>query len=395
MTQADNVESGFKSRRVEFIREDSPGEWPEDPEWELFSDNLETALVWSGDAQIEEQRGVGDADPNAHFAGPEDHTASIEYHLQRFFDEDPAGDALLRNAQNDVEYSHMVVDKANHGAFRTYTVARGAFPDIGGVEGDPGSGLPILVTLDYEVKKTRSYRVYQPTGETALEVVSTSDADTGIDVTIQNDGGTVVDTITLDGTTPVAGTEQFDSIDAFELSEDAEGDVTVREEDVDGEEFVTIYGAESYDGIEGDRGVPVIGDGSRADEVGEDYEVFLNDEISSNGEPLAVEIRSADFSVDNGYDKAPVVGTKQQAIHPGERDIELSATIAGNYESHESMSEHLRNVSADVTWHFDGGSVTFEDAALVDTGDVGPSAGDAVSTVDNSFSPTGISVDPN
>lgn len=391
--QATNPESSFADRRVEFVQEDSIGVTPENPSWNLYSDNLETAFVWSGDAQIEEQRGVGSVDANAHFAGPEDHTGSIEYHLQRFFADEnsAAGDALIRGPDNNnIQNTHTIVDRGDHGSFRTFTVAKGAFPNIDSVEGDPGSGLPVLVSLEYEAKKVRSYRVYQPDAE-ALEVVSTSENDT-MDITIESDDGTQSSTVTLDGTTPVSTTDTFDSIDAFELAAEAQGNVTISGE-ATGDELVTIYGADEYDGVEGDRGVPVLGSGSHEAEVGEEYERFLNDEISRDGESLAVEIRSAEFNVENNYDKAAVLGTKQQAIHGGERNIELSVTVAGNYESHESMSEHLRTVVADIEWTFDGGVVTFESAALTEAGEVGPEAGDAVSAVDSTFTPTGLNVE--
>jgi len=77
MTQATNPESGLRNHRVEFVREDSPAETPADPAWNYFSDNLVTALVWEADAQIESQEGLGTADPVAHFAGPEDHSAEV------------------------------------------------------------------------------------------------------------------------------------------------------------------------------------------------------------------------------------------------------------------------------------------------------------------------------
>jgi hypothetical protein len=99
--------------------------------------------------------------------------------------------------------------------------------------------------------------------------------------------------------------------------------------------------------------------------------------------------------VSNNYDKAGVAGAKMQAIHPGNRDIEFTATTAGNFESHDKMSEHLRNESFDVVWEMEGGTVTLTNCSLTDAGDVGPSADAVISTVDNTFVPTGINVNAN
>jgi len=220
--QATNADSGIRDHRVEFVREDAPGDTPADPDWSRFSDTLETAFVTEADAQIEAQRGVGDYERQNHFAGPEDSTGSIEYHLQTFFVDgsgnpvDPAGDAMLRASNGGIKNTHTVVDRADHGDTRTYTVARGAFPNVDEVAGDPGSGLPITVTLEYEVREARSFKVAQPSDET-LDVESTDSADTTQTLTIEDDGANTTEDVDLNGTTTQTTSGSFDSIDAIEL----------------------------------------------------------------------------------------------------------------------------------------------------------------------------------
>lgn len=397
--QASNPESGLRNHRVEFVRESSVGETPTDPSWNLFSDNLDTALVWTGDAQVEALRGVGDVDPQAHFQGPEDHSASISYHLQQFFVDgsgnplDAAGDALLRDSSNDIPNTHTVVDRGDHGSFRTYTVLRGAYPNIDEVAGDPSSGLPVLVSLEYEARKGRSYRVNQPddAGET-LTISSTSANDT-MDLELESDDGTTSETVTLNGTTDVTSTETYSSLDAFELSAEPEGNVTIS--DSGGNTLVTLYGTQEYDGVAGDTGVPALGSGSHASAYGSSYEQFLDDRVTRGGSNLAVEIRGSTFSVDNGYEKSGIVGGKAQAIHAGQREAEFTATVAGNYESHDAMDEHLRGTEADVVWEFDGGSVTFLNAVYSEAGEVGPESGDVISEVESTFVCQGIDVQSN
>jgi len=397
--QANNADGGFRNHRVEFVRESSTGDVPADPEWNLYSDNLDTALVVSSDAQIEAQRGVGDVNVQDFFAGPEDHTASIDYHLQDFFADgsgnavDAAGDAIIRDGEGDIT-THSVVDRytASDGT-RVYRVLRGGFPNIGDISGDPSSGLPIMVSLDYEAKKVRSYKAVQPDAGTTLEVASTDAGDTTQTLTIEDEGAATTKDVSLNGTTAVTTTSTFSDIDAFELDAETQGDVTIT--DGAGTTFVTIRGSDYYDGVEGDLGVPALGAGSHATEKGTSYERFLDDDITRNGTSIGVEIRSASASVSNNYDKTAVAGTKCQAIHEGAQDGEVSATIAGEFEEHSSMEEHLAAVKADIVWTFSGGTLTFTDAAMTDLGDIGPSAGDVISTQDNTFTAGDITVSGN
>jgi hypothetical protein len=392
--QATNPDSGIRNHRVEFVREASPGETPTDPAWERFSDTLETALVTEADVQIESQRGVGDYEVQNHFSGPEDHSASIEYHLQRFFTDgagvpaDASGDAFLRAANGGVKNTHTVVDRADHGGTRTYTVAKGAYPNLDELSGDPGSGLPIVVTLAYEVKNVRSYKVGQPDGET-LTVSSTDASDTSQTLTIESDDGTTTEDVLLGGTTSVTTTESFSSIDALELDAETVGDIVV--EDGSGNELARLYGANSYDTAGGDLGIPALGAGSHADPIDTDYEVFLDDQITQGGADLAAEIRSASCSVSNNYEKAGVAGTTEQAVHVGQQDLEFTATVAGDFQGHENLTDHVQANEFDLEWTLDGGTITFAGCVLSSPGEVGPSSGDVISVMDSGF--TAKSVD--
>jgi len=89
------------------------------------------------------------------------------------------------------------------------------------------------------------------------------------------------------------------------------------------------------------------------------------------------------------------MGTSEQAIHIGVQDVEFSATVAGDFEEHESITDHLQANTFDLVWTFDGGTVTFADAVITDAGTVGPSAGDVISTIDNTFTPEKITFSAN
>jgi hypothetical protein len=396
--QATNADSGIRDHRVEFVREDTPGETPADPAWNRFSDTIETALQTEADVGIEAQRGIGDYERQNQFAGPEDSSASIEYHLQHFFVDssgdpvDASADAMLRADNGGVKSTHTIVDRADHGDTRTYTVVRGGYPDVDDISGDPGSGMPITVSLAYEAKRARSFKVAQPDG-TTVDVASTDAGDTSQTVTIEDDGASTSEDVTLNGTTTVTTSESFDSIDAIELSDETAGDVTIT--DGSGNELARLHGTNTYDIADGDLGIPALGSGSHAGAIGADYERFLDDTISKGGSDLAAEVRSASFSVSNNYGKSGVMGTSEQAIHIGVQDVEFSATVAGDFEEHESITDHLQANAFDLVWTFDGGTVTFADAVITDAGTVGPSAGDVISTIDNTFTPEQITFSAN
>lgn len=79
----------------------------------------------------------------------------------------------------------------------------------------------------------------------------------------------------------------------------------------------------------------------------------------------------------------------------GRQDVEFTATVAGQFAQHEHLHEHPTAQDFDITWTFSGGTVTFTGAVLSDLGDVGPASGDVISTIDNTFAPTGVSISSN
>jgi hypothetical protein len=145
----------------------------------------------------------------------------------------------------------------------------------------------------------------------------------------------------------------------------------------------------------GDLGIPALGSGSHAGAISSSYEVFLDDKITQGGSQMAAEIRSATMSADNGYEKAGIAGTTEQAIHVGQQELTFTATVAGSFSGHENLTDHLQGNEFDIAWEFDGGTVTLTGCALTSPGEVGPSAGDVVSTQDTEFSAKSISFTAN
>lgn len=399
-----SVESGIKPQRLEFVRESTEGETPDNPAWSLYSDQVQSVGV-SPSTAISPRRSVGDPDVQDFLAGAEDHEFTITYDLQQWFTSsgDPAYDGMVRDSgTNELPSSHSILirdrlggsGEAGGGHYQ-YTVIKGAKIDSVNLAGEPESGEPVIVELSYLAEKSRAYRVSWPSSATTLDVVSTDSGDT-MDLTIEDEGASTTETVTLSGTTTVSTTGSFGSIDAFELSSEPTGDVTIS--DGSGNTLVTIYGSSSYQDREGDFGVPTLGSGSHASAIGSDFEIFAGDTIerpSGSGsfiDPDDVFLNSAECTIENNLEASTQVDSVRKVISEGSRTINISASIFGAAASYHSIDQHLRVNGADIKWTLSGGDLTFTDATLTDPGDVTKETETAVMTIDNSFQARDITI---
>lgn len=415
MSMAD--EGGLRDHRTGFVREttDANGDpvTPTDPEFEPYSDTIRT-FEWSPNPGLEAQRGIGDADPNDHHRGPEEHQLTVVYDLQRWFIDsngnphDAAYDGIARTGDNRLPNTHTVVDREEKFGVaeantvdgssgpkdqRTYTVGRGGTIDTAAITGDPSDQQPTAIELTYEFVKIRTYKIDQPDASTELAVTSTSADDTTQNVTIEADDGTS-ETVTLDGTTNVATSATFDTIDAIDLDAETEGTVEVYVWDATNavleEQLAEISGKSEYEGVEGDLGVPAIGAGSAPGTVDQPYETFIGDTIEWGGESLAMDINSVSVEVSNDTDRTPREDSFGQRIHVGNRETELEATVIGESESHDKIMASLQNDKSDIVWTFTGGTLTFPKAPLTDPGGRTVESGQATMELDNTFEPRGV-----
>jgi hypothetical protein len=401
-------ESPIREQRLHFARESERGVFPTDPEFLKYSDNI-PSFTWSPTVGVEVRRGIGSPDISAFHKGVEEHEVTVEYDLQRFVVDsqgdpnDAAGDGVIRNANNALPNAHTIVKRedifninagdtidAREGGSgstrdtRLYVVVVGA--RIGTVElaGDPGSDQPVVVSLTYTAEKGREYQIDQPQSDAeTLEVVSTSDNDTG-EVTVESDDGTS-GTITLNGTTPVSVPTDRGTIDAVEVEFENEGDVEVNEVS-SGETLAVIRGTNAYDHDTSDEGIPTLGSGSREDVIGSNYETIIGDQVERPaGETLAAEINSVTMTIENNLGTRERVTTPRMGINAGDRDVSIDATIVGASESVQKADEAFRNQGNDVVWVLDGGELRAKDARLTSFGGVDESSGDAVMSTDNTF----------
>lgn len=394
MSTQQTPESGVRFGRVWVLREAVTGEIPADPDWQYYSDNL-LNFSWAPSSGVSRHDGLGTPDPARWNKGSEEHDLTVAYDLQRPIvdangdPDDFVGDAMLRNADNQLPNTHAIVareerttpspnDPTNVQGARQYIVAKGGKADWN-LEGDPEEGQPIPVELSYQFEKVRPYHVYQPAAATLLAVDSTDTDDSTQSLTIEgeDDTGTYTsETVALDGTTLVSTSTSFQSIDAVELDAETNGDVTVYINDGDGtapaagSALTTLYGALEYSNddqpLEGDLGIPALGAGSAATEIGTTYEHFIGDSVQRNAEDIAFDLNNFVAEGSNGINPTSRSDSVRMRLTEGNRETTQTADVIGERESHDYIMQSLRNVGADIVWTLSNTRLTFPNATIPD-----------------------------
>lgn len=409
------TEGGLLDHRCHVAREDSEnrGQPPSDGDWILFSDNMVSIFNWEPDGNVEGKRGVGSADVEQYYPGPEDHEASFAYHLQRWFVDaggnplDPAYDGLVRDADNRLPNTHTVVDRELHhtggsmgAGTKIFTVGLGGKIDTVSGEGEADESLPMEFELEYVFEKVRSYVVHRLDAPANLIVRSTDPADTTQSVMIESEDGAQTESVPLNGTTNQVTTTSFTDVDAAWLDSETAGDVEIHTSDGGTEpapaNIVTVIdGRTSHNNIEGDQGIPIIGAGSREAEIQAEesrfYEHYLASRLSRgptttfHGVEFGPRISSTSFEVDNNIDTEALAQTRRQALDEGVRDVSIEASLAGPYTSHQTIMEHLRTDGADIIWEFLGGDLRFPQATVTSPGERAPESEEVMMWIDVTF----------
>jgi hypothetical protein len=396
MTQAP-VENALTNVRAEWVPSDLSGEFPgppTDPSWNRFSDHIAAWPGWSGDASVEGQNVAGSGWTEDHFRGPEEHDLTVSYWLQRFFIDnssdpnDPIGELLTLDYQShhpvhELLFRREVADGGvDDAGFREFIYGSGCYPSSGAAPGDPSASEPIIAEAGYAAQKVRQYIIHQPSDSTQITVVSTNDNDS-MDITIESEDAGTTETITLNGTTEVSGSTSFSDIDAFWLSAEPQGDISIKDDADNNLLEDPIQGSEN-DGVEGDRGVPPLGSGSHSSAIGTDPEdyLFLGTSSTFGGGALAESasadrVHALDLSIDVDITREPLQGTRRQSIDPGTATVEVDADVAGPYESAKQNVRYFRGTEGDLVYTYPDGTVTVKNSQLTDTDDVDRSAGDS------------------
>jgi len=401
-SQSGTAESGQLPGRYEWVEEPSPGAVPTDIEWNRFSDVIRTFEMDPG-ATLARQDSIATADAVDHNRGPEEPSATVGYDLQRF-PVDGAGDpvdasayGILRDQYNDLLGTLLAVGRREYGGgndgagVREFSVVRGAGVDSVSPTLDPSGEQPILMELSLTARKARSYLIHQPSAATTLELVSTDDGDT-MEVTIETEDAGTTDTISLDGTTAVTTTASYSDIDAVWLADNPTGNVTVS--DGSGTTFLELTGGLEYSDddqpVDGDRGIPPLGAGSHAGEIGSSFEHFVGDRFERPaGEAVRARINSASWTIENNINTQALHNTRAPALDAGNRGVTVDADAAGPYISHKSMMESLQKVQQHIEHELSGGTLQFKNAVPTDAAARTVEAEQAVASISETFSCSG------
>ena len=411
------VESGLRNYRIDFAREDAFAEIPENPEFLQYSGVIQE-FNWEVDDTVNERRGLGSADPKSFQKAQEEHEIEIVYDLNRWFTEggeplDAAYDAIVRDSDNLLPASHLIVTREDKGAItvdstvsgetsrptRIYSVAHGALPEEVEIIGEADETTVAVVEMSYLAHKARSYQIDQPDND-LLCVSSDSAEDTTQEITLENEAGDVSETLTLDGETLVSTSDTYADLDAVELSDECVGNVTVYVNTGDeatpeqGDALMEIQGSSAYDDMEGDLGVPSVGSGSREteDDLPETFEHFVGDAISRGGVDVPHAISSATLIVENDIEEIELAENIGMALFPGNRELTMEANIFGENASHDSLVDALTTEHEDTIWHLQGGDLVLEDSVLAEPGERALEEGEAVMMVENVFRGKGIDI---
>lgn len=387
-------ENALTNIRAEWVTESTTGETPSDPSWNRFSDYFVSYPGWSGEAGVEGQNAIGRGDLVDHFRGPEEHTLTLEYWLQRFFVDgagtvvDPAAVPMTHDYQeaypsHSILIRREVADGGADGAgFREFIVGRGCHPVSVSLPGDPSESQPIAEELEYQCERVRQFVVHQPASGTTLDLVSTDASDT-FDVTIESEDATTTETITLSGTTTVTTTASFSDIDAIDLAAEPVGDITVS--DGSGTTIAEFTGSDTTN-IAGELGVPALGAGSHGSTIGGDpgEYTFLGTASTLGGSNLSESasgndrVHALDLSVEVETTVENRQGSGRPVIDIGPRTAQAEVDIAGPYESAAQNRQYYRNVSGEnLVYSLPGGDITLVNATRTDTDEVAREAGDA------------------
>lgn len=375
-------ESGTLPGRHEFIREPTPGEVPDDPEWNRYSDAIQSVTAAAGVAYAR-QDAIGTADAIDHNRGTEEPELTVGYDLQRFpvdGEGNPVGaeaDGILRDEYNQPLATHCYVGREevpggnDDAGMRVYTVVRGGRIETVTLNNDPSEENPTLVELEYQPQRVRSYAIHQPSEATTLEISSSEDDDT-MEATIESEDAEQSETISLDGTTAVTTTESFDDIDAVWLEEPPDGDVEIT--DGSGTTLMEIAGGLTYaDGeqpVDGDRGIPALGAGSHADPIDEPYEYFVGDRVERPvGSPVRPRLQTLTTTIENSVDTDSVHSTRAPSVDTSDRIVTAEADVAGPKVSHDSMMEALQKTRNDLEHELSGGIIRLPNTIVEEPAD--------------------------
>lgn len=388
-------ENALQDARFEWIEESTFGEAPSDPSWNRFSDYIADAPGWDGGPDISEGNAVGSGDIVEITRGAEEHTITVEYWLQRALVDgsgnvqDPVSEPFVHDYDTElnshsIQFRREVTEGGNDSSgFRMYTVGLGCKPVSATIPGDPGESQPQAPELEYQCHYARSHVIHQPSAGTTLDVSNAGT--TSVDVTIEDEGASTTETVTVAGGSTTTTTESFSDIDVIWIASGTpDGKITV----TDGSGTTLLEDGLAGTGTEDpdyEKGIPPLGSGSHGGAIGNDPERYLglNSDIQRGGSSLADRVHSYDLSAEIDASSEPVVGSRMPEVDAGTRTVSVDTDVAGPFESTSQLTEFFRGTENDVVLSLGGDSsangttdITLGDAAVTDVDEQSYGAGD-------------------
>jgi hypothetical protein len=398
---------GIRPTRAEFVPEPNQGVAPVDPAWQLISPRIET-LNPPMPIEYSEDSGLGDVDfrRDPLLESPE---LELEYPLHEWLLDgsgDPQNMAAygMERVANTLPSSLTFVSRTTFGlvdndtstpktapgstvearyhtdaatatgkASRVYSTMKGLDVGEGTLTAERGEST-WMVSLTCPAEHGRPYQIDQPNSSTLLALRSTDAGDTGIQVTIEDEGAGTTNTVSLDGsdaTTLVSTDGQFADIDAIQV-EDSNGDVIDGEggrdyagniviavntgdatSPTEGEWLAVMWGSNEYGNTYGDPGIPLLGAGSHASYTQPTNSLpFYHPNNMSVERPVGDSfedvggVSSTEISFGNNVERTPTGGREQTNLH-GMFAPEASITASG--ETIQQKMQHEQATGAGVT----------------------------------------------
>lgn len=412
---------------------------PDNPNFRLWSRTVQNESGESS-GEYEESLGLGDSVATDKHHTVESHERTIMYEMCRFPEDaagnpqDPAAYAARRDIDNQVinTLSHLkVVQRASlvpdntihHKYFneldggtnvhpgvnpgpasrrsRTETYCRGGLPDEPEITANPGDSAVITNEMGMMFAEVREYQIDQPAeGGDWIHVRSTDGGDTSVAVELESADGVSSETVTTnatDATTAVATTGQFDTV-RVSVPGEFNGTIELYDDDGSGVTSTTnapgapaqlltyIRGANTYDNVTNDHGVPLIGTGSF--ETANSLPKAISAVKSAgrwDGSPAAQQIMGSTITLSNNPEDLAPAGTFAADIKAGQLEVETESTVYGETEGVDYFKDHIEGREGELRIPTTRGDFIMPRAYVAEGGETEQEAGEAVMQVDVVF----------
>lgn len=429
-------ESGLRRTGVYWTTEidtaDGTPETPANPDFKLWSKSVNNEGGESGTEHYESM-GIGDVTAVDKTHSIESHERTIDYDLFRFpvdaggNPQDPLAYGAMRSVdnqflstlthlkimrrasivQNSTQHhryfnefgnTHPGTDPGASGgrASRSELYGRGGRIDEIVPNSNPSDAALVTVEATVLFEKVRQYQIDQPNNE-YIHIRSTDSSDVGVTVMIEEEDGVLTETLQTNeasGTTAVASASTYDSLRVW-VPEEHQGTIEVYADDgtgtaapgAPGELLTYIRGMSTYNNVDYDRGVPMVGAGSfeQKSALPADGASAIKSAGVWDGSPVAQKILGTEISISNNTETQEPAGTYAPDIQPGMLEVEITSNVYGETESTDKFGDHIEGREGELRIPTTLGDFVFPRAYVSNGGEPEQEAGNSVLEVEVVF----------